>query len=698
MIDSCGCPQATSTDTSIPSPNPDSASRGMQPQHQPLNTFQPGPTTSTVSEPPSSQDNAELRSTPSRPLSFVPSVDHVTQNHPQVEEISEAGNIASSPVSQPETWGVDRKNQPSVLSREPDKFKPSLEEPGRPSESLEPSKKVFQASTNDRDSERPHEEAQDEKQSNPVVIGDAAPIFLHHTAEAESYLGSPKEVHSPHSTTSSNRTLTQADIPGPGSSNELRRSHVATTGPDEIPRVPTRGDQRTSQERRMVTEEKVRDPQSTRQPSGIRVVSAAIAAHGAPVQSASGTNGLEASNLIGSAEGSTRAWPPPNTKLEQPYSTIESAGTDSTSHTTQSSREGDAIQPQNVNSHGVPPTSVHIASQEPVYASDSGSQNTSVPARQGPTTVASEPSQQARRPFSFIEYSSKEPAHSSRDFKPREPSIDSRPEEVHQDRPPSPISPPLSLTKNNLDEYHEVPSNQYESDRDIVSVEDRSTPPNRHRSFSRPFKSPDIAQHPAFRQDHEPQSLTEASDLPTQFYPAQIGREEALLPRQQGTEYQLEGIGPPPVEPARSKSRSRRSSRNSGFFKNLGNSSKTEIPPVPTGVERQSAILPAPVSTSAAPATDKKSKRASLFRSLTGHNGSGSDRSRESITVQAPGSGTDLQLQSLPKSPSADEEDFPTRGKSKKLRNKLQRNSNAGATEQESGKKKRFSALGVSLA
>lgn len=706
VIDSCGCPQATNTNTSTPSPNPDSVSRGMQPQHQPLDTFQPGqPATSTYQSGPSlpvqatlsPQDSARSLFTANRPLSFIPFDDRVTLNRPQAEQISEAQGFAIPPLSEPGTQGPGRKIQPSVFSSESDKFGSSSEEPERPDGSLELSKEAVTPSPHDHDSERLQEEAQTAEQSNPVVIGDAAPIFLHRTTQAESYLGSPKEIHSSPSTTSSNRTPTQADFPGIRRSNEL--SQLVTKDPEEIPPVPIPVDQGISQERgagRMVTQEESRDPKSSPQPSGIRVVNAAIPAHGGAGQSVRRSTGLTSSDVVGSAEAGTTTWLEPNSTVEQPYPTSHSAGTDSMFHTAGNSREAGAVPPQEVNLHSTPRASVQMGFQDPVYASAGGLRTTSVPVRQGPATIVSAPNQHATRPFSFIEYASKERASPSRDFKPREPSIDSLPDEVHQDRPPSPISPARSLTRNHPDESNELPPVQYGSDRDIVPADGRSSPPNRHRSFSRPFKSPDIAQHPAFRQEQELQPLTEATDLPSQYYPAQIRREEAFLPRQQGTEYQLEGVGPPPIELVRSKSRSRRSSRGSGFFKNLGNSSRADIPPVPTGVERESATPSIPLSTSTPAGTDKKAKRTSLFRSLTGH-GSGSDRSKESVTAQAPGSRTDLLQQSQSKSPSADSEDFPTRGKSKKLRDKLKRDPSAGATEPDSGKKKRFSALGASL-
>ena len=560
------------------------------------------------------------------------------------------------------------------------------------------SRDAVKASIQDQDSERPQEEAQGEEQINPVIIGDAAPILLHQTAEADSYLGSPKEAQSPQSVTSSNKTPTQANFPGLRRSIELRTSQVATTSPEETPPVPTDVGRRTSQERgtgHMVTQEELRDPQSTLQRFGIRIVNTAITAHEGPGQSPARNNDLPTPDIVASAEDGAKTWPPPNTTVEQPNSTPESTEMDSTFHTADSNREPNAVPPQDSNRDPTPQVSVQNTFQEPIHTPAGEARAASVPVRQGPATISA-PQQQAKRPFSFVEYSSKEPAFSSRQLKPREPSIISLPDEVHQNRPPSPISPARSLMNNNPDEYSDVPPIQHDSDHDVIPMDGRSTPPDRHRSFSRPFKSPDIAQHPAFRQDHEPQSLTEPTDLPTHYYPAQIRREEVLLPRQQGTEYQLEGVGPPPVEPERSKSRSRRSSRGSAFFKNLGNSSKADIPPVPPGVERQSNTPSAPSSTSTPVSADKKSKRTSLFRSLTGHNGSGSDRSRESIAVQAPGSRTDLLQQSRPKTPTADDEDFPTRGKSKKVRSKLQRNPTTGATEQESGKKKRFSALGVS--
>lgn len=56
----------------------------------------------------------------------------------------------------------------------------------------------------------------------------------------------------------------------------------------------------------------------------------------------------------------------------------------------------------------------------------------------------------------------------------------------------------------------------------------------------------------------------DSADLPPQYYQSPISHEEAFIPRQQTTEYQLAGVGPPPnVE--RSGSR-----RGSAFFKEIG--------------------------------------------------------------------------------------------------------------------------------
>ena len=45
-----------------------------------------------------------------------------------------------------------------------------------------------------------------------ATIGDNAPIFLQETPSADSYVGSPNEAHTPRSTTSSNKTPTQASF------------------------------------------------------------------------------------------------------------------------------------------------------------------------------------------------------------------------------------------------------------------------------------------------------------------------------------------------------------------------------------------------------------------------------------------------------------------------------------------------------
>lgn len=235
------------------------------------------------------------------------------------------------------------------------------------------------------------------------------------------------------------------------------------------------------------------------------------------------------------------------------------------------------------------------------------------------------------------------------------------------------------------------PSSQQESyrlPRDEMLRHSSTVPYRQQPSRSGSSYDPNIREHPAYRQRQQPV----AQDLPSNYYPAETRREEGLLPRHQGTEYQLTGIGPPQAEQYQQKRRS--SSRSSNFFKGLGgrSPSRTDVPKMPSIGGRTTSDEPG----SSNQLNKRVSKRTSLFRSFTQRRGSDSGRSNDSIVAQAPGSRTDLLQQSGPMTPRPLQDTTgsgrnPEESQSNSLRKRMQRRSTPGDVEPENGKKKRFS-------
>ena len=289
------------------------------------------------------------------------------------------------------------------------------------------------------------------------------------------------------------------------------------------------------------------------------------------------------------------------------------------------------------------------------------------------------------RPFSFISFGQLR----TEDLALRGPSLDSSSREVYKELPLTPVSPQQpAATQQNQDTptHHDI-------NHDFSPENGSSFDTPRPRSFSRPFQDPNIHQHPAFRQEEE---AADMNNLPSHHYPTQLRRDEAMIP--QATEYQLDGVGPPSTIETNNKSRSRQNSRSSAFFKSISSSIMLDPPPVPTNMERQTAVLP-----STPPLDEKKKrKRASLFRSLTGNSGSDTARSTGSPIAQPSRARTDLQEYTNTPTIASPHEQYrpPTNPLTSKVSDrsgkKLQRASISGIQEQERGKKKRFSSLGVS--
>ncbi len=392
---------------------------------------------------------------------------------------------------------------------------------------------------------------------------------------------------------------------------------------------------------------------------------------------------------------------------------------DATSHFVASRAEPPIVQPSEQYSRPSQ-SDVHHRLEEPGYANtshESGRSLLNVPALVSPT-AADVSNERAPRPFSFMDSISNQPERHWGQYSQREPSIDSLPSRMHPDRQPSPVSPQRSVVQDTPAQrgrggpvhhgidHDFIPDNSQtatskrrsrsfsrlfkSSDQDTLPGDEQTTTKRRSRSISRLLKNPDLNDHPAFRQDALP---TGGTDMPIHYYPEQISREDAIMPRQQATEYQLEGVGPPPTDSADARSRSRKNSKASSLFK-TSNSPAKEAPVTKNGSE--GGFIASPVNPPVA--SQKKPKRASLFRSLTGQKGHDHDKGRANPISPMPASLSERSQQSGPSTARDNGNSIPFDGESNKPRNKLQRASTSGFQQQaqDGGKKKRFSAMGVS--
>lgn len=322
------------------------------------------------------------------------------------------------------------------------------------------------------------------------------------------------------------------------------------------------------------------------------------------------------------------------------------------------------------------------------------------------------------RPFSFIQFSQGSTPKALELSSHRRPSVDSLPGRIdpEQDVPPSPVSPQHSMIHEPHDQPGRRSPTRYGVDRDSSanSARPRSNTPS--RSFSRPFHEPKSQNHSTVPGER---SVTRGDDLPPQHYPAPIPRQDPIHPRQQSTEYSIAGVGPPPVtqsrpRPTESRSSSKRGSRSSAFFKSFRSPTDSASPPL--AGERENLEY---TNGQDDPTVRKtKSKRSSLFRSLTG--GTKSSRSEEIaqshqdvVSPSQPLTSNDfqpsqrdpVQAGNITKHASStsntmEKNDTDTPAKmSSKYRSRLSRPGAPKEKEQpppEPGKKKRFSGLGVS--
>ncbi|KAI4194792.1 MAG: hypothetical protein LQ350_007562 [Teloschistes chrysophthalmus] len=282
------------------------------------------------------------------------------------------------------------------------------------------------------------------------------------------------------------------------------------------------------------------------------------------------------------------------------------------------------------------------------------------------------------RPFSFIQFSQNTTPQPLEDYSHRRPSVDSTPSQLdsEQDVPPSPVSSRQSVV-------HEPTQPQMSG-----PTAHRPDPP---QPFSRPLQDSSLQGHPGFRQER---NATAEENMPAQHYPTPIPRAETVTPRQQVTEYSLEGVGPPPVPRTTTNNTSpssKRGSRSSAFFRSFKNPTETAAPT--TFVEKH---RPNDDRHQGEPTIrNSKSKRGSLFRSLTKGSKASSSEDAGQRSQESP-QPMNTQVNPAPTTDRVSRDEIPTSMPSKNP-NRLSKTATAKETEQkpqEPGKKKRFSAIG----
>lgn len=207
-----------------------------------------------------------------------------------------------------------------------------------------------------------------------------------------------------------------------------------------------------------------------------------------------------------------------------------------------------------------------------------------------------------------------------------------------------------------------------------------------------------------FRPGQPTADIRDSVDLPAHYYQAPITRADAFLPRQQTSEYQIPGVGPPPDDPRYTTSR-----RNSGFFKEIGGKlsrassrdrgnahSRESGPPSPSrqfesrGNEYADSIVTSEAE------QEQRQRRSSFFRHSSRNSTSGLEppQSRESVIAHNSASRSDLldSSQPSPTQPDRKRSFFGGGSKDPKVKSSKLARSSTGTVEP-SGKKNRFSGL-----
>ena len=257
----------------------------------------------------------------------------------------------------------------------------------------------------------------------------------------------------------------------------------------------------------------------------------------------------------------------------------------------------------------------------------------------------------------------------------REPSLDNIDSQIESDRSPSPVSPQLSIHNESIRRQSTREPIYYGPQHDFGVKQTRNPARRQSRPSSQSGEDISLQGHPAFR-----------TPTPSDQQHTSPVSDDAKGSGQLTSGFHPEENKSPTVRPMRTKSKSDRNSRNSGFFKSLGSSGKVGVPSIVSAAE----IQPPPMSNMNATEGDKKSKRASLFRSRAGDKGD--DDTRGIAGSSAP---ITTILQGSPATSKSSQLEEESSNDPNTSRTKLQRASTSGNKVAEGGgKKKRFSAIG----
>ncbi|KAL9008994.1 MAG: hypothetical protein Q9173_005938 [Seirophora scorigena] len=313
--------------------------------------------------------------------------------------------------------------------------------------------------------------------------------------------------------------------------------------------------------------------------------------------------------------------------------------------------------------------------------------------RSPPTTspAANIQDQPKERPFSFAKFSPSPALQPLESYSRREPSVDSTGSRIDpsQDVPPSPMSSGQSITHTQINQTDRNNASQHKTDRQMFPSNRQDSASPEYRPLSQPHQEPTIQNHPAFRQEQAP----DKNDKPLeQHYPAPVSRQDPVIPRSEATEFSLQGVGPPPApRPRTNTSTSKRGSRSSAFFRSFKTpQTETSSPELAS----ENNVQDDSEKQVANKIRKTKSKRGSLFRSITGaKSSSGEDKLEETNTGEPSASTRDDADRPAE---VVENDDSPTKAPSKH-RNRLSRTATPKVEEKQReapSKKKRFSTIG----
>ncbi|KAI4207759.1 MAG: hypothetical protein LQ346_000409 [Caloplaca aetnensis] len=332
---------------------------------------------------------------------------------------------------------------------------------------------------------------------------------------------------------------------------------------------------------------------------------------------------------------------------------------------------------------------------QPAESHSQGSTNNTLSS--SPQSIPSPPAdgreQSRARPFSFVRFSQSPALMPLEDYSHRQPSIDSTASKIDpsDDIPPSPMSTGHSVGHTEIDHSEKKDPVQDGTVDDVLPYNEHNLFSHEPPSLRQPYQT-SLEDQPAFRRD-EAGLLNKAANLPAGHSQAPIPRQEAIVPGQEGSEYSPEGVRPPLPRPRNSTSTSKRGSRSSAFFRSFKTTpNETSTPQLTTENDGQAEGQ----SQEHDDMRKSKSKRGSLFRSLTG----GKAKPGEGNPAEP---SNDAQAAVVPDHPKPAVEPLEKPGDwakgPSKYRNRLSRNATAKMEEQqrqEGSKKNRFSAIGVS--